>query len=85
MAGGFDPPVRRYLIMNDNDNFYGHFLSTADSNRAVSYWRKDVHLVLVKAKHYYLRVTCFPFCFIMDLLWSSLTPEFQYIIQMALC
>ena len=28
--------------------FYGHSLPTADSSRAVvSYWRKDVHLVLV--------------------------------------
>ena len=29
-------------------HFYGHSLPTADSSRAVaSYWRKDVHLVLV--------------------------------------
>ena len=32
-----------------SDHFYGHFLPSTDSNRAVvSYWRNDVRLVLVK-------------------------------------
>ena len=34
-------------------NFYGHFLTTADSRRGVvSYWRKYWHLVLIKPHNY---------------------------------
>ena len=30
------------------NHFYGHYLPTTDSNRAVvSYWRKEVHIILV--------------------------------------
>ena len=47
---GFDPFVREHSFCGDwsLNHFCGHFLPTADSSRAVvSYWRKDVHLVLV--------------------------------------
>ena len=30
------------------NHFYGHYLPTTDSSRAVvSYWRKDVHIILL--------------------------------------